>query len=588
MKQFFLNIFSTILGVFAAGLALIVLVFLAFLLLVGIRSSTSEVAEHSVLHLPLSGVVTEQATDNTLSSLLHTGDLVVSLDEVRKALDLAATNDKIKGVYLEAGMLEASPAELQTIHEALSDFKKKSKKFIVAYGDLYSQGSYYVCSVADKLVLNPSGAIAWHGLSAEPMFLKDMLAKVGVKMQVFKVGSYKSAVEPYTSTEMSKANREQVGSYLHSIWSHIVSDVSKSRHIAPDSLQLLADQYMAFAPSQRFVEQGMVDTLLYRDGVKAWIKDLCHTHKKVHFITPSQLVATAEPQKRDKNEIAIYYAYGDVISTNQENVGNTSTLCAESMIADLEKLADDEQVKAVVLRLNSGGGSAYASEQIWRAVTLLKQKKPVVVSMGGMAASGAYYIASAANVLVAQPTTLTGSIGIFGIFPDASELLTEKLGLHFDHVKTNRHSDFGTLSRPLNREEQQMLQLYIERGYNLFLTRVATGRHKSIAATNAVAQGRVWTGEQALKIGLVDALGGLPYAMERAAKLANVKKDYQVGEYPAVLPWYETWLSEESDRYLDEKMRTHLGLYYAPLSFLTQLKKQDYVQARIPYYISIK
>jgi protease-4 len=476
---------------------------------------------------------------------------------------------------------------LQEIRAALVDFKK-SGKFIYAYADSYSQGSYYVCSVADSVLLNPQGGIEWCGMASQPMFFKDLLEKFGVKMQVFKVGTYKAAVEPFITDKMSDANREQVTSYLNSIWGQILKETATSRKLSVDSLNAYADSYTYFEEPAVLKKKGMVDALVYMDQVKEILKRATGRKEKeeLNLVTPEDIEALPENTKKalETPNIAVYYAFGDLM---QSAVSNTQDcIAADQVIKDLAELRDNNDIKAVVLRVNSGGGSAYAGEMIWREVKRLREKKPVVVSMGGMAASGGYYISCAANRIFAEPTTLTGSIGIFGMFPDASELLTDKLGVKFDVVKTNSLADFGTSSRPFNDTERALLQRYINRGYDTFIKRVSDGRKMADAKVREIAEGRVWTGEQALKLGLVDQLGGLKEAIAYAAKLGKVDK-VQSKEYPEDSQWFLKLLEEKKADYLESEVRSYLGEYYTTFRYLKSLNSQDAVQARIPYVMDI-
>lgn len=425
---------------------------------------------------------------------------------------------------------------------------------------------------------------------SEPVYYKDLLAKLGIKMQVAKVGSYKSMPEMYTADRMSDANRQQVTAYLTGIWNTIVGDVSKSRGISARQLNLYADSLITLAPAEDYLKYKLVDGIVYADSVKGIIKKQLKIEADK---TINQLGVTAMldvPEKKDGDDkIAIYYAYGSVVSGVAGKFAQEHTINSDVMCPDLEKLMDDDDVKAVVIRVNSGGGSAYASEQIWHQIELLKQKKPVVVSMGGMAASGAYYISAPANWIVAEPTTLTGSIGIFGLFPDASELLTQKLGIKFDHVKTNAHSDFGTSSRPFTAEEMGYLEQYIDRGYKLFRKRVADGRKMSVEEVEKIAQGHVWLGTDAKRVKLVDQLGGLDDAVAKAAELAKTKS-YYTKSYPAKTSWLDQLLDETVSRgnNLDEQLKETLGAYYEPFMLLRQVERMDAIQARIPFEPNIK
>ena len=462
---------------------------------------------------------------------------------------------------------------------------KKTGKFVLAYGDNYTQGSYYVASVADTVLINPSGMLDWHGMASQTIFYKDLLEKVGVRMQVFRVGTYKSAVEPFMLTEMSEPNRAQVHSFISDIWTVVCKDVAAARKLTVDSLNAYADRYMALSDGADYVRTGLVDRLAYADEVRASLRSLAGV-EKLNMVTPAELALCADRQKAE-DRVAVYYAYGNIVGAEEAGImGGDAQIVGPQVVKDLDELMNDESVKAVVLRVNSGGGSAYASEQMWRAVQLLKKKKPVVVSMGGMAASGGYYLSCGADYIVAEPTTLTGSIGIFGIVPDATGLLTDKLGLHFDVVKTNEASDFGVMGRPFNAGESAAMQAYVERGYRLFLQRVAEGRRMKVADVDSIAQGRVWTGRQAMKLKLVDKLGTLDDAVAEAARRAGLK-EYAVEAYPMPGDWLDELMNGVGGDYMEGRVRAMLGEYYEPLRFVGGLKGTDCLQARIPYVLKL-
>lgn len=583
MKDFFKYVLATIVGFICVTAFMGIMSLIMFFSIMATSDTQPMVSDGSVLRIELNGTVSERVTENPFAELMGNKALASQgLDDLLKAIKVAKTNDKIKGIYLEGGLLSADFASLEELRKALVDFKQ-SKKFVVAYADQYTQGSYYLASAADKVWLNPSGMLDWHGIASQPIFFTDLMKKVGVKMQVFKVGTFKSAVEPYILTEMSEPNRQQVQSFIGDIWQHFCQDVSASRKISTDSLNAFADRYVTFAEANDYVRLKMVDELTYIDQVRTKLQKLSQ-QDKVNFISPAELAKLDVPAS-SSNDIAIYYAEGTIVDVSTQSPLNStqSEIVGSKVVSDLDKLAKDESVKAVVLRINSGGGSAYASEQMWRAVQQLKAKKPVVVSMSGMAASGGYYLSCGADYIVADKTTLTGSIGIFGMVPDASELLTDKLGLHFDVVKTNVSSDFGAMGRGFNAAESAAMQNYVNRGYRLFLKRVADGRKMTPEQVDKIAQGRVWTGNQALKIKLVDKLGTLNDAVAEAAKRAKLQ-DYAICTFPAKTPWFEQLMNETTQRdYLEEKLQTALGVYYEPLRFVSTYDKHNVLQARMFY-----
>lgn len=553
-------------------------------------SATKDVADNTVFVIDLNGQLQERAEDDIMAVLSGGRTDVIGLDDLLLAIKKAKNNDKVKGIYIQSGLFVSdSYASLQAVRKALVDFKK-SGKWIVAYGDVYTQATYYLSSVADKVYLNPSGLVEWSGICSQTMFVKDLMAKFGVKMQVVKVGAYKSATEIFTGDKMSDANKEQVSAFINGIWNTVCTDVAKSRKVTIAQLNQYADNMITLGDPKDYVKYKLVDKLLYVDQLKAEVKKLMNLKDDDDVNTIGITGMAGVPGGSDDGDcIAVYYAYGDIVDNATGMASRSHVIDGAKVSADLRDLADDDDVKAVVIRINSGGGSAYASEQIWRAVQLVKAKKPVVVSMGGMAASGGYYMSCSANWIVAEPTTLTGSIGIFGMFPDASGLLTEKLGVKFDEVKTNKNSGFGTMARPFSEEEMGYLSAYIDRGYKLFRQRVADGRRLSTDAVENIAQGRVWLGEDALKIKLVDQLGGLDDAVAKAAKLAKVN-DYYTAEYPAKASWMDDLLDNgfSSGSYIDEQMRMTMGEYYSTFMLLKNINRQSAIQARMPYVITIK
>lgn len=587
MKDFFKYTLATMLGIFIMSTFTMVMG-LVMLFVVSLSDSMKPtIARHSVLKITLSGTISERSAGaNPLTSIL--GNPMADeqgLDDILSAIRVAKDNKRIEGIYLDGGVVSTDVASLQEIRKALIDFKK-SGKFIVSYADSYSQGSYYVCSVADKVLLNPVGMLDWHGLSSNPIFYKDLLEKVGVKMQVFRVGTYKSFVEPYTRTEMSPENREQTAFLLGGLWKDLCTEVAQSRHLPVDAINNYANQYQNFADPSVYINEKLVDKLVYIEEVRNVLRDMVGGNR-VSMVDPFTL-SLLETEKGRKNKVAVYYAYGDIVDAATSSGGlRGDEIVGNQVIQDLDELANDDNIKAVVLRVNSGGGSAYASEQIWHAVELLKKKKPVVVSMGGTAASGGYYISCGADKIIADPTTVTGSIGIFGMIPDFSGLMTEKLGLHFDIVKTNEASDFGAMGRGMTAAEGEALQNYVNRGYGLFLKRVANGRNKTVEQINQVAQGRVWTGRQALKLGLVDQLGTLEDAIKEAARLAKLDK-YDVRRVPYITDWLTDYLQRQQDDYMDRKLRRSLGVYYDPLRFVSSLQGRDCLQARMYSALNIR
>jgi protease IV len=590
MKEFLKYTAATIVGLVFFG---VVMVAFGTMSIVGIMASDqakTQVEDNSVMVLNLDGEIVDQGQDDIVGRFTGGGSKALGLNEVISAIKKAKANDKIKGIYIEAGNLSCGYATLQELRNALADFRN-SGKWIIAYGDSYAQDAYYVASVANKVYINPKGMLDWHGLASQPMFYKDVLAKFGVKYQVVKVGTYKSATEVYTEEKMSDANRQQVSAFIGGTWKNVCQAVSKSRGVSVDSLNSWADRYMAFEDPEVLKRAKLVDGLIYADQVKGVVKKMLKLDDDddVAQISVSDM-QNVKGESASGDEIAVYYASGTIVQDNSvSTLASGSNIVATTVCKDLEHLMNDDNVKAVVIRINSGGGDAYASEQIWHQVSELKAKKPVVVSMGDYAASGGYYMSASASWIVAQPNTLTGSIGIFATIPDMSGLITQKLGVKFDEVKTNRNSTFGnTMARPLNAEETRFLQNYVNRGYDLFRQRVADGRHLSIDEVERIAQGHVWLGSDALKIKLVDELGGLDVAIAKAAKLAKMDK-WQVSEYPEAPSWMDQIVAKTSNNnYLDEQLRANLAEFYEPFMLLKNMNHREMLQARVPFCINMK
>lgn len=591
MKDFIKNVGATIVGIFLFGIIIGIFGVMSLVGMVASGQATKNVKENSVLVLKLQGDLLEQAQDDVLGQLTGNTFNTLGMDAISSAIKKAKANKDIKGIYLETGILSGDVAQLQELRDQLVDFKK-SGKWIVAYSDMYTQGCYYLATAADKVYINPEGSINWHGIGSQPMFVKDLLAKFGVKMQVIKVGKYKSATEMFTEEKMSDANREQTQRYIQSLWDNMCKDVSKSRNISVAKLNDLADNGIFVANGKMLLAEKMVDGVKYADEMKAEVKKLLklYADKKINQLSIADMANVKEEGNDGDDEIAVYYAYGDIVDSPAAGgvFSNSHAIVGNDVCKDLEELANDDDVKAVVIRINSGGGSAYASEQMWHQIDLLKKKKPVVISMGGMAASGGYYMSCNANYIFAEPTTLTGSIGIFGVIPNFSDLATNKLGLKFDEVKTNRNALFGSQARMMNEEEVTFLQGAITRGYHLFRQRVADGRKMSVDQVEQIAQGHVFTGEDALKIKLVDELGGLDKAVAKAAALAKTKSYYTQG-YPAPLDFFDQLLQESTDNgsYLDGKLKTSLGTLYEPMKMVNNITTMDRIQARMPWWLNI-
>lgn len=594
MKDFFKNVAATIVGLFAFGLIMTILGFICIIGMIASSNSKPALKDNAVMVLKLQGQIEDHSEDNWLGELTGEQFNNLGMNKILSSIRKAKDEDKVKGIYLETGILESDYATLQEIRNALADFKK-SGKWIIAYGDALSQGGYYLASVANKVYVNPEGNVDWHGIASQPQYIKDVAAKFGVHFTVVKVGKYKSYTETYTEDKMSDANREQVSRYIGGLWQQMLADVSKSRNISKDSLNHFADGLMVFDDTKLLKSRKMVDGFCYYDEIRDVVKKQLglKTDEAINQVDYNDVDMAIDDSNLMGEEIAVYYCQGSIVRMETPSIyGSEQQIVSTKVIKDLQELADNSQVKAVVLRINSGGGDAYASEQIWRAVKELNKKKPVVVSMGGMAASGAYYMSMGAQYIMAQPTTLTGSIGIFGALPDFSDLMTKKLGFKYDEVKTNRNSAYASagMSRPWSAEEITTMQNYVNRGYNLFRKRVAEGRKMSTEQVEKIAQGRVWLGTDAKNIKLIDGFGGLSDAIDKAAELAHLSS-YQAVEYPALAGWMEQLMDMAGGNkgtYLDEQLRLALGDLYQPFIMIRNMKEKEPIQAALPYVLNIQ
>lgn len=594
MKDFFKNVAATIVGLFAFGLIMTILGFICITGMIASSNSKPTLKDNAVMVLKLQGQIEDRSEDNWLGELTGEQFNNLGMNQILSSIRKAKDEEKVKGIYLETGILESDYATLQEIRNALADFKK-SGKWIIAYGDALSQGGYYLASVANKVYINPEGNVDWHGIASQPQYIKDVAAKFGVHFTVVKVGKYKSYTETYTEDKMSDANREQVSQYIGGLWQQMLADVSKSRNISKDSLNRYADGLMVFDDTQLLKSRKMVDGFCYYDEIRDVVKRQLglKTDETINQVDYNDVDMAIDDSNLMGEEIAVYYCQGSIVRMETPSIyGSEQQIVSTKVIKDLQELADNSQVKAVVLRINSGGGDAYASEQIWRAVKELNKKKPVVVSMGGMAASGAYYMSMGAQYIMAQPTTLTGSIGIFGALPDFSDLMTKKLGFKYDEVKTNRNSAYASagMSRPWSAEEITTMQNYVNRGYNLFRKRVAEGRKMSTEQVEKIAQGRVWLGTDAKNIKLIDGFGGLSDAIDKAAELAHLSS-YQAVEYPALAGWMEQLMDMAGGNkgtYLDEQLRLALGDLYQPFIMIRNMKEKEPIQAALPYVLNIQ
>lgn len=580
MKSFFKYLFATILGLFIFSIIWVVI----FFGIIGAAMSGSKevkISDNSVFELKLEGILVERHKNDVISSFaseINSSVSEIALDDIMASIDKATDNDNIKGIYLHIGDFSASVASLQEIYKGLEKFKKTGR-FIVAYADSYGNGTYYLSSIADKVYMNPSGTLALTGINISTVFFKDLLSKIGVEVQIFKVGTFKSAVEPFTQTSMSEANRLQLTTFINSIWTEITKTIARNRGISDTEVNLYADSGLFLDDAQTAVQHKLIDSLVYSSDMKEIIERL--VDKDYNALTINDMKFVARNKEYSKNRIAIVYAVGEIDGSNKND-----GIDSEDISEDLLDIADNDKIKAVVLRINSPGGSAYGSEQIWKAVSVVKSKKPIVVSMGDYAASGGYYIACNTDRIFAQPTTLTGSIGIFGIFPNIGGL-TDKLGIKFDNVKTNKYSDFGATYRPMNTEERAILQRYINNGYELFTKRCAEGRNMNIDSLKAIAEGRIYSGTDAMRLGLVDEMGGLEEAITFAAKKANIS-NYTLKYYPSVKSLIEQ-ISDIFSTSVEERIvKSQLGENYRLFRTIQRAQTTTGIKAIMPYSITVK
>lgn len=591
MKEFFKYVFATAVGLIVT---LLVFMLLSIIFIFGISASADAgvyVGEGSIAKINLNGSVSERAQESPLRAMqnliLGEEENSLGLNNILAAINEAKNNENIEGIYMKGDGLSAQPASLEAIRKALADFKECGK-FIIAYGDNYSQGFYYLASLADKILVNPQGSIDWHGLAGTTMFYKEAMDKLGIDMQIFKVGTFKSAVEPYMLNSMSDANREQVAAFLNSIWNNFSNATATSRGISTDRLNDIANEHAMFLTAEQLVENRLADTLIYEANVDEYLKSYMQRENAPETYDIDELcsIQRSKPKDKEGNVIAVYYAYGEIDGSSSSIEGDEGINSAK-VVKDLYKLKDDDDVKAVVLRVNSPGGSAYGSEQIWHAVTELKAEKPVIVSMGDYAASGGYYISCNATSIVAEASTLTGSIGIYGMMPNIQRL-TDKIGINIQSVSTNEHADMGNIYRPMSESEKAKMQKRIENGYDLFITRCADGRGMSKAAIDSIGQGRVWTGEMAIKLGLVDTIGGLDTAIEIAKSAAEVE-DYTLMTYPA-----EPSMMDMLKGLANVKAKAYFlpssdaARIYNDLQRINTMQQRDPLQAIMPYMVDIR
>ncbi|NLO72122.1 MAG: signal peptide peptidase SppA [Porphyromonadaceae bacterium] len=585
MKQFLKFTLATIVGIIITSFLGMIIFFGIIGSIAASSSKTVKTSPNSVYELELSGQLVERSKDDPFSgifasSLGQSAIKSIGLDDVLSNIKKAKDDKNILGIYLNGGSLSGGFASFKEIRNALEDFKT-SGKFIVAYADTYSQKNYYLSSVADKIYLNPLGMVELQGLAANLTFFKNTLDKLGVEMQVVKVGTYKSAVEPYIQTSMSEANKEQVTTFITSIWNNMVNDISDSRNISKEELNQIADKMMTFQPTELNIEKKLVDSLTYADGMKDVLMKLTNVKDKkdVKLLSHGKMNKVSTSEKLKKDRVAVIYGVGGI------DMGERDGITSKDLVETINKVKDEKSVKAVVFRINSGGGSGYGSEQIWHALTELKKEKPLIVSMGDYAASGGYYIACLADSILAQPNTLTGSIGVFGTIPNIAGL-NKKIGLTHDGVKTNKLSDAISFNRPFSPEERNLMQGYVDRFYEFFIKRCADGRSMHADSIKAIAEGRVWTGEDAKRLGLVDELGGLSDAIKIAANKANLE-DYSIKSYPEKEDFMTTLLKDFGGETEARIMKSTIGNEnYQLLKQIEQAKKMNGIYALMPMSFS--
>ena len=594
MKQFFKFMFASFLG------TLLVIAFMMItMIIIGISSVASlsnskevTVKPNSVLHMkfdyPINDRTPSDAFNFDMSSLMGGGIKASDnsgLNDILHNLNKAADDSNIAGIYLDLSTVSASSATLKEIRDKLIEFKK-SGKFIISYSEGYSQGAYYLASVADEVMLNPDGMLDFHGMSAQLMFYKNVLEKLGVEMQIVRGPNnrYKSAVEPYFLDKMSEANREQMETLLSSVWGDLINDISASRNISPEKLNQIADSIETMFSAEKALENKLVDRLAYKDEVIERLKERTST-EKINSISNADYAIACKDTKTTKEKIAVVYAIGSI----NGGEGDDTSIGSETTSKAIRKARTDKNVKAIVLRVNSPGGSALASEVIRREIELAQKEKPVIVSMGDYAASGGYWISTNTDRIFAQPTTLTGSIGVFGVIPNAQELLTDKIGLTFDEVKTNANANFGGITKPLTPFQMAKLNESVAKTYNDFTSLVGKTRNLRQSYVDSIAQGRVWSGRDALEIGLVDELGGLEKAIAYAAEKAELK-DYSIMELPKQKDVFEKLMEmTKPDNDFDAIMKTKLGNYYPYFEALKNIATtDDPIQARIPFDMVIE
>ena len=588
MKSFLKYTLATITGIIIISILFFVILLASLSTMMISGEKAVSIPENSILVLKAGASIPDQGNTNPYAGfdiINMTITPLPGLNEILQNIKKASADDKIKGILIENGLLSSGWATTEEVREALEKFREGGK-FVIAYADyVLLQECYYLSTAADKIYVNPSSTVDFKGLSGEVMFYKKALEKLGVEVQVTRHGKFKGAVEPYILDKLSKENREQIETYVGSIWSHVVENISKSRGIAPEKLNLLADNLTGYVASGAY-EGGLVDGLIYRDALidTLKIRSGLTTDDKIALVPMHKYTKVPDPKKMVsvKNKIAVIYASGTIVMGK----GGDNNIGGDSFSELIRKERKDTTVKAIVLRVNSPGGNAIASDIMWRELELASKVKPVVISMGNYAASGGYFISAPGTKIFASPTTITGSIGVFGLIPNAGKLMNQKLGISTETVNTNKNSDFPSIYRPMEIYEKQVMQLSIEKVYSDFVSKVSSGRKMSVAAVDSIGQGRVWSGTDAKRIGLVDETGGLRASVEEAAKLAGIET-YSLRELPVAEDPFTRILSQLTGEIRMRILINELGEYKKIFDEIQEIKNLSGIQARLPYFIEV-
>ncbi len=587
MKSFFKYLLATMLGIILSSILLFFIIIGGIGAMVSSQDQPVKIKPNTVLHVELNQSIMDRSNNNPMESFDFTSfrpSPQLGLNDILKNIKKAKSDPNIDGIYLDLTFIQAGIATIEEIRNALIDFKE-SGKFILAYADTYTQPTYYLASVADKIYLNPEGLLIFVGLRSEIMFYKDALKKLGVEPQIIRHGKFKSYVEPYMHNKMSDENRQQIMAYMGSIWNHMLKGISKEREISIKKLNELADN-LTLRKAELAVTNGLIDGIRYKDEVLAELAELTNKtdDKKIEHISLTKYTKVPDKKRKslEKNKIAVVYASGNMIMGE----GGEGTIGSDRISRAIRKARKDSSVKAIVLRVNSGGGSALSSEVIWREVQLAQKTKPVIASLGDVAASGGYYIVAPAQKIIASPNSITGSIGVFGLFFTGKELLNDKLGIHVDVAKTNNFSDIGSFTRPFKAEEREVFQFMVEDFYNTFITKVGEGRNMAKEDIDEIGQGRVWSGINAIENGLIDGFGGLEKAIELAAEAANLET-YRVVDYPKLKDPFQQFFEELQGNVKTSILKKELGTEYKYYKNLRDVTNQQGIQARMPYKIDI-